>query len=193
MTVVLALRKEFENSPPYIVYGSDTLLVKGDQKNNLSKGKYIEYDNFVVLFAGLAGVRHILEEFFTRKSLRNRKFMEMKDSSDAISFISEVTKRYKERLAEVGAPSEADNNFYLILAAPHMLYSVDSGGHVTESPDFLIEGAGATCIQGLINSQIGLVQDKDELVDLANEALLQACQLNLYCGEPIVLKEWETG
>ena len=193
MTVVLALRKEFEDSPPYIVYGSDTLLVRGDEKTNLTKGKFIEYDNFIVLFSGVASVRHTLEEFFTKKSLRRRKFMEMKDSTDALDFIAEVTKRLKERLGELGsADAEESSNFQLILVTPHMLYSIDKWGYVTESPDFAIGGSGANCITGLVNSHYPNIEDKEMLVDLANEALIQACQLNLYCGEPIVIKEWDT-
>jgi len=193
MTAIVATRKKFGNKT-YVCFGSDTLITRNNEielaRNN---HKFIEYTNFTVLFCGVVSVQTVLEEFKRKKSLKVRKFMQMKDKGDVHDFAATVTKMLKEKLDELGGSgSDGADDFALIIVTKDKLYETDKYAFVCEHDCYISDGSGKPYMDGVLLSGYDRVSSPEELFELTYKCVETATRLNITCGGNIVVK-WFCG
>lgn len=189
MTSILAIRKVIDGDLR-IVWGVDSQFSAGTHKVPLNNcHKFIEFPSFVVLFAGSASVQHVLEDFRYSKVLSKKPYMKMRHRRDVHRFASEVTGTLRKRLKELGAPEDQGHDFTLIIATPERLYEADWWAFITES-DFVTGGSGGPLLQAVLMSEYSSITTLSGLHDLAERALNIACQIDLYSGPPIIVREF---
>jgi 20S proteasome alpha/beta subunit len=127
VTAILAMIVETEEGNK-LVYGSDTLVTRGHLKCSNRLEKFVEYDNFVALFAGSVAVSHVIHDLSKQKG-KKKKFLKMQSAQDAAEYFSYITEEFNSRLNIFGAP-EQDRDFSLIIATENTIYEIDKYGYV---------------------------------------------------------------
>ena len=188
ITAIAALRQKIGNKWE-VVWGCDSRFTRGSEiLLNSNTHKYIEFDNFTVLFCGAAAIQHILEEFKRKKSLSNRKFMAMKNKSHVFEFTEMANKMLKEKLDSLGGTEEG-GDFSLIIVTRHGLYLLDKWAFIEESPTVMTAGSGSPYMVGYITGSLPQIETLDDMKELIYTAIETAVKLNNTCGEPITVKE----
>lgn len=189
MTSILALKKVIDGEIR-VVWGCDSLFTAGNHKVQLKNcHKYIQFPNFVVLFAGSASVQHALEDFRHNKVLLKKPYMQMRNRRDVHKFSSEVTGTLRKRLKDLGAPEDQGHDFQLIIASSRHLYESDYWAFITEA-DYVTGGSGGSLLQAILISEYANVTTLSGLHDLAERALNVACQIDLHSGGPVIVREF---
>lgn len=191
MTSIVAIRKVIEGVP-YVVYGHDSQVTFGERKAILRNShKAVEFPNFTALFAGCGPVQHVLEDIRDRKWKNNKlpSYLQMRNRRDVHRFAIEVTTAVKKKLKDLSAPENEGDDFQLVIATPSKLYDVNFWAFVVETEDFAAGGSGSPYLQAILISNYNSVTTTADLHALAHKSLHTACQIDLYSGLPITVKE----
>ena len=192
ITAILALRKKIKNKT-YTVYAADSLIIADDKKILLKNShKYVEFPNFVVLFAGDVMIQSILEDLLHRRSLKNRVFMKMQNRSHVQKFAKVVENELLEKGPQLDEKTgEPILDYGLLIITKDKLYAIEEDGFPMEKDDFVAGGIGEQSITPILHQRLGSIKSKEGLYQLAEDAINVAIDMNTSCGPPIVVKFWE--
>lgn len=192
MTSIFAIAKHIEGER-VTIWGADSQVSKGLHrsiaKNNF---KYVEFAEFTVLFAGNASVQHIFEDFKYRKWKKVPEYFQMRHRRDFHRFAADITEALRKKLKDLGAPEEDGHDFQLLVVTPSKLFESDWWAFVQES-DIVTGGSGGPLLQAILMSSYNEVTSREELLRLANKAIETTCQIDVFSGPPIIVKEFKRG
>jgi ATP-dependent protease HslVU (ClpYQ) peptidase subunit len=188
ITAICALRLKIDNKIE-VVWGCDSRITRGNEicyANN--NHKFVEFDNFTVLFCGSAAIQHILDEFNRKTSLKKRKFMAMKNINHVFEFTELATKMLDTKIDALGGSDEG-GEFSLIIVTVHGLYLLDKWAFVEESSVMMTSGSGSPYMDGFIKGSLENIKTLDDMKEVVLKSLQVAVDLNTTCGAPLHVKE----
>jgi 20S proteasome alpha/beta subunit len=181
LTAICAVRKYLPREEcAYTVWACDSRICSGDEIFELSNSKkYCIFPRFTALYAGTnMAVQHCVYSLLNSKA----KYLEMRGVEDANRFQSIVADKMYSVCAD--PPPEFD----VIIVSDSGLFYPDPYGFCVESSRYVVAGSGGDICRAVLEYGYSKAHTKEELWDLAFDAVDTACKLRSDCGPPIVLK-----
>lgn len=176
MTVIAACKQGGK-----VVIGSDSLICNGNTKSK-NVNKLIKFPSgFVVGFAGIVTIHHILKE------LAEDLKISIRNETDARNFAKLVYTRLREDF-EFNNNESCLNETAILIATSTDIYEIDPYLTCLHYDDFTAIGSGGAIAKAalrLLKDYIK-VDDPHEAIRLAID---NACHFDLYCATPMYIYE----